>query len=64
MFWYLKAADQNYAKAQLYIGMMYVYAEGVLRDIGIAIEWYKKAADNGNLSAQMTLYTLGIRESL
>ena len=55
MEWYLKAAEQNYARAQLYIGMLYAYGNGVPRDVDKAIYWYRKAAANGNTSAQMVI---------
>lgn len=58
MEWYLKASDQNYGQAQLYIGMLYAYGKGVSRDVDTAIAWYRKAAENGNISAQMTLDTI------
>ena len=58
MEWYLKASDQNYGQAQLYIGMLYAYGNGVSRDVDTAIAWYRKEAENGNISAQMTLDTI------
>lgn len=58
MEWYLKASDQNYGVAQLYIGMLYANGKGVSRDVDTAIAWYRKAAENGNESAQMTLDTI------
>lgn len=58
MEWYLKASNQNYAKAQLYIGKLYAYGEGVSRDIDKAIYWYRKAAENGNISAQMIIASI------
>ena len=33
------------------IGIMYNYGQGVPRDYARAFEWYKKAAENGNIRA-------------
>jgi tetratricopeptide (TPR) repeat protein len=45
----LKAAEQGYAKAQLWIGRSYI---GVKSDYAKALEWFQKAADQGDANAQ------------
>ena len=35
--------------------MLYAYGNGVPRDVDKAIYWYRKAATNGNISAQMVI---------
>lgn len=55
-FWYRKAAEQGYAKAQnmvgRYVGEGFV---GVTKNAEIAVEWYKKAAAQGLAVAQYNL---------
>ena len=46
--WFRKAAEQNNAYAQTYIGFMYEEGHGVEKDLIEAIRWYKIAADQGN----------------
>ena len=41
-------AEGGNAEAQFYIGDMYRMGWGVLRDRSIGLQWYKKAAKNGN----------------
>lgn len=48
MEWYLLAADQELALAQLNTGDLYENGYGVPQDYDKAFEWYKKAADQGN----------------
>ena len=48
LYWFHKAAEQEYAKAQYMIGVL--FEEEILSDKhwqGKAIWWYKKAAENG-----------------
>ena len=52
---FLKAADQGYAAAQLYLGSMYKKGEGVLLNEKEAMSWYRKAAEQGNADAQNNL---------
>jgi uncharacterized protein len=49
--WYLKAAEQGHAGAQLNLGGKAHYK----RDFVKAIKWYRKAAELGNLDAQFNL---------
>lgn len=41
--------------AQNYLGYMYEYGKGVTRDINVAVNYYKKAADQNNGDAQFHL---------
>ena len=43
--WFLKAAEQGNAEAQLNIGLMYDNGEGVQQDKMEAAKWYRKAAE-------------------
>ncbi len=42
-----KAAEQGYAIAQNNLGALYENGQGVAKDAGQAIAWYRKAADQG-----------------
>ena len=41
--WYTKAAEQNYAPAQLSMGMLHDVGVGVSQNDELAHDWYKKA---------------------
>jgi TPR repeat protein len=41
--WYLKAAEQGYAKAQFNLAVAYARGEGLLQSGGTAADWYYKA---------------------
>ena len=49
--WFEKSADQNYAAAQLSLGVIYEYGEGVSQDMAIAKEWFSVSCNNGNKEA-------------
>lgn len=51
----LKTAEAGDAKAQFDAAKAYNNGEGVPKDIDKAIEWYQKAADQGNADAQNAL---------
>jgi TPR repeat protein len=53
--WFRKAADQGYAPAQFYLGLMSDIGEGVGQDYVEAAKWYRKAADQGLPPAQFNL---------
>ena len=63
--WYRKAADQNYARAQWWLGFSYQYGaiRNVLpKDATEAVKWYLKAAEQNYAPAQYYLgecYELG-----
>lgn len=40
---------------QNYLGYMYEFGQGTARDIDLAVEWYRKAADSDNCDAQYHL---------
>ncbi|MGP0086797.1 MAG: tetratricopeptide repeat protein, partial [Steroidobacteraceae bacterium] len=52
---YRKAADQNYAAAQLAIAELYATGQGVAQDDQQYIFWVRKAADQGYAVAQDAL---------
>ncbi len=62
MEYWQKAADQNFAYAQLNLGTLYCCGIGVDKDIDKAIEWFKKAAIQGNDLAQQNLDILQIEK--
>jgi len=47
-----KAAEQGNAEAQLQLGGIYYYANGVTRDVAEAAKWYRLAAEQGYAEAQ------------
>ena len=46
--WYLKAAEQDLAEAQLNLGVMYVLGQGVIEDNIEAYKWFLLAGMNGH----------------
>ncbi len=48
----LLTAEKEFARAE-----QYYWGEGIQRDLALAVEWYRKAADKGHVQAQ---YNLGI----
>lgn len=48
-------AEEGYAEAQYYLGMMYDDGKGVERDATLAAEWYRRAAEHGIAAAQSNL---------
>ncbi len=53
--WYRKAAEQNHAAAQYYLGNCYANGEGVAKDEVEAAKWYRKAAEQNFPDAQNSL---------
>ena len=51
----LKAAEQGDAIVQFKLGWMYAEGKGVTKDTVKAVEWYQKAAEQGNAAAQYNL---------
>jgi len=54
--------NRNNAEAQYFIGEMYYQGQGTLKNTNKAIEWYKKAAAQGEISSMVNLgvaYQLG-----
>jgi hypothetical protein len=61
--WYLKAADQGYAKAQMALGVKYARGEGVPQDYVEASKWLSLAIASGARDAQRALEHFSIRMS-
>ena len=59
MKWYLRAANQEYPRAQYYVGTMYAVGKGGEQSQTKAVQWYKLAAKQGDASAQAELQKLG-----
>ena len=55
VYWYQKAAELGYARAQTNLGYCYESGQGVQKDYTQAVYWYQKAAEQGNASAQNNL---------
>ena len=53
--WIRPAADQGYAAAQRYLGMLYRDGRAVAPDAAEAVRWYRLAADQGEPLAQFDL---------
>ncbi|NAR48248.1 hypothetical protein GPS60_11510 [Acinetobacter haemolyticus] len=49
--WYSKAANKGFADGQYHLGRMYASGLGVKQNKNLALQWLKKAADQGNISA-------------
>jgi len=56
---YRLAAEQGYASAQCNLGWCCESGRGVEKDAEQAVYWYRKAARQGNKSAQKALERLG-----
>jgi len=59
-----RGAASGDAQAQLNLGAAYDHGLGVARDVDKAIEWYKKAADQGLAEAQFNLAHLLVSEDI
>lgn len=55
-----KAAEQGYAEALYNLGIMYEKGEGVEKGKLKAIDFYRKAANNGNENAKQALKELSL----
>lgn len=53
--WYLRSANQGNADSMYKLGVLIYNGQGVKKDRGIAIRWYKCAAVSGHLEAQAVL---------
>lgn len=51
----IEKAEQGDVSAQLELGWLYQYGEGVEKDIRKALEWYEKAAKQGSSQAQVNI---------
>ena len=48
----LQVAEQGNAVAQFNLGLMYDKGQGVRQDYAQAVQWYRKAAEQGDAQAQ------------
>ncbi|MEI6705119.1 MAG: hypothetical protein WCL71_16560, partial [Deltaproteobacteria bacterium] len=51
----MKSAEAGNAIAQKYVGYMLEFGNGVSKDERLAVEWYRKSAEQDNSSAQANL---------
>ena len=50
---YIKSyAEKGDERAQCNLGMKYLQGDGVKKDLGEAVKWFKKSAEQGNTKAQ------------
>jgi len=49
--WMLKCAEQGYDEAQCTVAEYYFFGEGAEENTAMALEWWRKAAQQGNKSA-------------
>ena len=50
-----EAAEQGYAPAQYFFGAIYCHGQGMPQSDALAVEWYRKAADQGLAQGQVGL---------
>ena len=55
---FLRSAAMGYLKAQLEVAHCYVSGDGVPQDLSVAANWYRKAAEQGSMEAQIALQSL------
>ena len=60
-YWAQQAANQGSVEAQHLIGSMYHAGHGTQINIGLAIDWYKKAAKQGCIISQKIIKTFVLR---
>lgn len=64
-YWYEKSANQGHRVAQQYLGDIYSYGNGVLKNNLKSIEWYQKSANQGYKSARNRLFLIhGIGDAI
>ena len=59
--WYRLAAEQEYARAQNNLGVMYERGQGVPQDFVVAHMWYNIASANGNETAPELREAVAVR---
>ena len=52
-YWILRAAEQNYLRAQTELARMYKDGDHVAQDLAKSVQWYARAAENGDVGAQL-----------
>ncbi|WP_420962566.1 tetratricopeptide repeat protein [Brucella sp. IR073] len=60
--WTAKAAEQRNPVAQNTLGTAYLSGQGVAKDENTAVDWFRKAALQGNQDAISNLRALGITQ--
>jgi TPR repeat protein len=68
IYWLRKSAEKN-PEAEITLGEDYIEGDGVHRDRGEAINWYRRAAEHGNAHGQFNLglhyeYGVGVRKDM
>ncbi|MDH5691504.1 MAG: sel1 repeat family protein [Gammaproteobacteria bacterium] len=53
--WYIKAANNGFAPAQIDLGQLFADGEGVEKNMSKAVKWFKKAAEQGYATAQFNM---------
>lgn len=53
--WYLRAAAQNYPRAQYNLARCYAFGLGVSKDLAEAVKWCRRAAEQNLVGAQYVL---------
>ncbi|KDN25095.1 sel1 repeat family protein [Moraxella bovoculi 237] len=61
-YWYMRAAEQNIAPAQLNLGIMYLRGEGVKADMATGRKWLESAAHLGDNRASYALAMIDERQ--
>ena len=51
----MRAAKGGESDAQFNLGAAYLLGQGIKKDLKAGADWLKKAADQGNLNAQLML---------
>lgn len=59
--WYKKAAEQGNRKAQMELGYLHYFGEGVAKDYSTAAIWFKQAADQGDAYSQNMIGVMYIK---
>lgn len=52
---YIKRAERGEAEAQFYLGLFYEKGYGVGKNLELAVDWYRKSAEQGNKLAVAAL---------
>jgi TPR repeat protein len=64
VYWFRKAAEQDYPPAQFSLGEAYEEGFGIEPDMKRAIFWYNKAAEFGDTDAEEKLAELSDESSM
>ena len=59
-----RLADSGNREAQLWLAGCYEYGVGAAKDLALAMDWYRKAAEQGSIPAQKRLAELDYQESI